>query len=165
MLLIQIVLLILVYIFIAPFDLSLVEKTNYSNYANVFSHDYLLNLIIYITATSLGFTVFSNLLFAICKFIKNIYVIRGFGVIFSVLLTAIPAIIFVTLYRKLNLEYLLDVGSLLFLPNLLNPGIQLLNGHLLFNSAYLSFILPCFFYLVITIIVLHIANKREYTYD
>lgn len=162
----QVVLIITVQILVGPFNFSSMMQIDYVNYTNIFVSSPFVNLIIYIIFSMIGYTLYSNFLFTLGSFIKNIYIYRGLGIILSIILTALPAMIFMSLYRMFDSSIFMDIGSLFFLPNLLNPGIQLLDSsYMILNSPYLNFMFQCIFVIIITMSIFHLGNKKEYLYD
>lgn len=165
-LVLQVVMLLTIRILVGPFDFSSMRHIDFINDTNIFTGSPAINLVVYVIFSIVGYTLYSNFLFTLGFFIKNVYVYRGIGIIMSILLTALPAMIFITLYRMFNFNLFMDIGSLLFLPNLLNPGIQLLDSfYMIFNSPYLNFISSCVFVSLITMILYHIGSGMEYKYD
>lgn len=162
----QIVLLITIRILVGPFDFSSMRSLDFVSYTNIYSDSPLISLIVYLTFSIIGYTLYSNFLFTLGFYINNVYVYRGIGLIISILLIVLPAVVFVTLYRMFNLTYLLDIGSLIFLPNLLNPGIQLLEAvHMILGSPYLNFLFASIFMIIITLLLFFHGSKKEYRYE
>lgn len=127
----------------------------------LFSNNKLYSFLFYIFYSTIGFSLFSSLLFVFKIFFKNIYVYRGIGVILGVFLTVLPAII----YNKLSSIIVFGLCNLIFLPNLLNPGIQPLQGRYFFDSVFLNIILVFIFYSMIIFIFYFIIRKMEQKYD
>lgn len=162
----QITLLVTIQILIGPFDFDSMKNIDFVNYTNIFSDSPSFSLSIYILFSIIGYTLYSNFLFTLGSFISNVYVYRGFGVIMSILLTVLPSMTFITLYKTFGHKIFLNLGSLLFLPNLLNPGIQLLDSHyMILNSPYINFFCSCIFICTISILIYFLGCKKEYLYD
>ena len=123
----------------------------------LFSNNKLHNFLFYIFYSTIGFSLFSSLLFVVKIFIKNIYVYRGIGIILGILLTVIPSII----YTKLSLNLVFTLCNLIYLPNLLNPGIQSFKGMFFFDSVFLNWLLVCLFYSMIIFVLYFITRKME----
>lgn len=94
----------------------------------------------------------------------SIYVYRGIGLILGILLIIIPEIIGVGFADKINCELFFWLGSILFLPTLLTPGLEPLRGDFLFNSPTINWLLSIFIYFLIILILYFISTKQEKKY-
>ena len=71
---------------------SQLEQNDIQTYYNLFSNSYQ-NSFYLSYFSSLGFVIYSDFIYSLSTWIKNIYVYRGSGLIIGILLTALPAII------------------------------------------------------------------------
>lgn len=161
----QLVLLLAVYIIVGPFHFNAPNlRFDSRTYMIAFSSNPMFSMIIYIIVSSIGFMLFSNLIFSIQRLFKNIYIYRGSGLILGIGLTVLTALIWVTLYRNTNLEFFIILGSLMFYPNLVNPGLQHLTGYKILGSTVATFGASVLFFGVIISLCLYINYRLERIY-
>lgn len=91
---IQIGILLTIHFFYIPIHFnSMTYPQEYYSMTQIFCQNEILNLILFITSTSIGYAVTSSLLFSLQAMITNKYIYRCCGVIFGILLVLIPALI------------------------------------------------------------------------
>lgn len=161
----QITLIIAISILIGPFNFSEIQSVDFITYYNIFSNSEFISFIIYILFSSIGFVLFSDFIYTLSAWIKNTYIFRGIGIIAGILLTALPAVIFVSLKNILGSELILDIGSPFFLPNLINPGLQYLGGHMIANSPYITYFVSLLFALILVVTLNRILMIKEHKND
>ncbi len=84
----------IIHFFYAPilFNTTIYPELYYAKTQILFSHE-ILNLIVFIILSALGYALISSLIFSLQVLISNKYIYRCFGVIFGILLVLIPALI------------------------------------------------------------------------
>lgn len=145
-------------------DFNLFAYGTDMTYGNLFSNDNLISFLIFNLYSLIGYIVFCSLIFVLQRFVMSIYVYRGIGLILGILLVIIPAIIGVSLADQINCELFFWIGSMLFLPTLLTPGLEPLRGDFLFNSPTISWFLSFCLYCLIILVLYIISTKQERKY-
>lgn len=160
-LIIQITIIFTLFILIGTFDFSQLEQNDIQTHYNLFSNSYQNSFFIYLIFSSLGFVIYSDFIYSLSTWIKNIYVYRGSGLIIGILLTALPAIICGSIFNLTNSDLFLYIGSLFFLPNLINPGLQPFVNHTIFQSPYLTYLTTLLFYCIMLLILSLLSKRKE----
>lgn len=119
------------------------------------------NLVIYIPLSALGYTVFSNFILSLKDLIGNPYVYRGVGLLIGIVLSVLPVMIGVALYRSLEIK-MFDIFSVIYLPTILLPGVEGFGSFTPFLHPIILYSISIVFYIFITFIIAMIFNKMEY---
>lgn len=154
----EILLLLFIHVFLFPISFTKIEIESVTT--GLIS-DPLLNLILYIPLSALGYTVFSNFIMSLKDIINNPYVYRGVGIIIGVILSVLPVLIGVTIYRSTGLR-IFDLFSIIYLPTILLPGVEGFGSFTPYLHPLILYVLSICFYNIVTMILLRIFNKMEY---
>lgn len=152
--------LLLLYIHIFLYPISFVSNNIESVTMGLVS-DPLWNLLLYIPLSSLGYTVFSNFILSLKDMINNPYIYRGVGIIIGIVLSVLPVLIGVTIYRSAGIK-MFDLFSIIYLPTILLPGVEGFGSFTPYLHPFILYLLSILFYSVVTMILLKIFNKMEY---
>lgn len=121
----------------------------------------LINLIIYIPLSALGYTVFSNFILSLKGLINNPYIYRGTGIIIGIILSVLPVIIANVIYRTFEIK-LFDIFSIIYLPTILLPGVEGFGAFTPYLSPLILYTLSVLLYSFMTYLFLKISNELEY---
>lgn len=145
---IQIGILVTIHFFYAPITFnSMTYPQDYYSLTQIFCQNEMINLILFIASTSIGYAIVSSLIFSFQMIITNKYIYRCFGVIFGILLVLIPALIQGYLPIP-DLAFLLQINNVVAIgmENVrANPfGLTNLFLYLISSCIYLLISLGCF---------------------
>lgn len=127
---------------------------------NMFSSNILMNLMIYILLSSLGFAVFSHFVYALQAFIKNTYLYRTMGLM-SALILYTGSFLLVKLAFDLHLGIVVRIILYMTcIPNILVPGME--------ESVYIGqyrlvhYLGTLVLYLIVSNILFTLRERWEY---
>lgn len=127
----------------------------------VFSNSTLLSFILYIIYSTVGFAIFSMFIYSLSYYIKNIYIYRVAGIVFSLLGYIGPALIGNTMMANgVEAIVIQVIGYLFFSGSLLAPGMDILGDSDM--NIHILTLITMFCYSVVTVLLLYIGYKREY---
>lgn len=121
----------------------------------------LLNLLLYIPLSALGYTVFSNFILSLKGIFNNAYIYRGIGIIIGIILSVLPVMIGTLIYRSFGIK-LFDILTILYLPTILLPGVEGFGAFTPMLHPFILYILSILFYSFVTYLLSKIFNKLEY---
>lgn len=124
---------------------------NATRQTNLLSGSLLLNFIIYIILSSIGYALFSHFLFSLQYFIKNVYLYRTLGLLVSLILYIGASIFSHTFYNTsgsltATLVYFFNIINILT-PSIIKSPILNNNPHLFYiGTALLYYLLSSIFF-------------------
>lgn len=118
---------------------------NATRQTNLLSSSLLLNLIIYMILSSIGYALFSHFLFSLQYFIKNVYLYRTLGLLVSLILYIGASVLSHTFYNTsgsltATLAYFLNIISILT-PSIIKSPVLNNNPHLFYIGTALLYYL------------------------
>lgn len=133
---------------------------NATRQTNLLSSSLLLNLIIYMILSSIGYALFSHFLFALQYFIKNVYLYRTLGLLVSLILYIGASVLSHTFYNTsgsltATLAYFLNI------INILTPSI--IKSPVLNNNPYLFYIGTALLYYLLSSILFGMRDYHDST--
>lgn len=133
---------------------------NATRQTNLLSSSLLLNLIIYMILSSIGYALFSHFLFALQYFIKNVYLYRTLGLLVSLILYIGASVLSYTFYNTsgsltATLAYFLNI------INILTPSI--IKSPVLNNNPYLFYIGTALLYYLLSSILFGMRDYHDST--
>lgn len=157
--LIQVGLLIFCHVFLIPIHFqSMTYPDGYYITTQLLCPIEVINLILFITLTSLGYALMSSVILALQTFITNKYVYRCCGVIIGILLVLIPALI----QGYLPIP---EAAFLIQINNLVALGLEHVRENP-FGLSHLALYAICFFiYAIVSSLCFQILLKRRETND
>lgn len=125
--------------FINPIYMNATRQTN------LLSSSLLLNLIIYMILSSIGYALFSHFLFSLQYFIKNVYLYRTLGLLVSLILYIGASVLSHTFYNTsgsltATLAYFLNIINILT-PSIIKSPVLNNNPHLFYIGTALLYYL------------------------
>lgn len=154
----EILLLIFIHTFLFPLSFQQVEIESVTT--GLVPHP-LWNLILYIPLSALGYTVFSNFIMSLKDIVNNPYVYRGIGIIIGIILSVLPVLVGVSIYRSTGMRTF-DLFSIIYLPTILLPGVEGFGSFTPYLHPLLLYGISIVFYGFVTINLLKIFHKQEY---
>lgn len=130
---------------------------------NLFSNSLMLSLIIYIILSSLGYALFSNVIFSFQAYVKNIYLYRTLGICTSLILYIGSSVLSRYLYDFTGSILLATIAYFINVANIISPGI--IKSPILSNNYLLFYIGTSFLYCLIALILFELKEKNKYVYD
>lgn len=133
---------------------------NATRQTNLLSSSLLLNLIIYMILSSIGYAIFSHFLFSLQYFIKNVYLYRTLGLLVSLILYIGASVLSHTFYNTsgsltATLAYFLNI------INILTPSI--IKSPVLNNNPYLFYIGTALLYYLLSSILFGMRDYHDST--
>ena len=133
---------------------------NATRQTNLLSSSLLLNLIIYVILSSIGYAIFSHFLFSLQYFIKNVYLYRTLGLLVSLVLYIGASVLSHTFYNTsgsltATLAYFLNI------INILTPSI--IKSPVLNNNPYLFYIGTALLYYLLSSILFGMRDYHDST--
>lgn len=133
---------------------------NATRQTNLLSSSLLLNLIIYMILSSIGYALFSDFLFSLQYFIKNVYLYRTLGLLVSLILYIGASVLSHTFYNTsgsltATLAYFLNI------INILTPSI--IKSPVLNNNPHLFYIGTALFYYLLSSILFGMRDYHDST--
>ena len=118
---------------------------NATRQTNLLSSSLLLNLIIYMILSSIGYALFSHFLFSLQYFIKNVYLYRTLGLLVSLILYIGASVLSHTFYNTsgsltATLAYFLNIINILS-PSIIKSPVLNNNPHLFYIGTALLYYL------------------------
>lgn len=118
---------------------------NATRQTNLLSSSLLLNLIIYMILSSIGYAIFSHFLFSLQYFIKNVYLYRTLGLLVSLILYIGASVLSHTFYNTsgsltATLAYFLNIINILT-PSIIKSPVLNNNPHLFYIGTALLYYL------------------------
>lgn len=118
---------------------------NATRQTNLLSSSLLLNLIIYMVLSSIGYALFSHFLFSLQYFIKNVYLYRTLGLLVSLILYIGASVLSHTFYNTsgsltATLAYFLNIINILT-PSIIKSPVLNNNPHLFYIGTALLYYL------------------------
>lgn len=118
---------------------------NATRQTNLLSSSLLLNLIIYMILSSIGYALFSHFLFSLQYFIKNVYLYRTLGLLVSLILYIGASVLSHTFYNTsgsltATLAYFLNIINILT-PSIIKSPVLNNNPHLFYIGTALLYYL------------------------
>ena len=118
---------------------------NATRQTNLLSSSLLLNLIIYMLLSSIGYALFSHFLFSLQYFIKNVYLYRTLGLLVSLILYIGASVLSHTFYNTsgslaATLAYFLNIINI-FTPSIIKSPVLNNNPHLFYIGTALLYYL------------------------
>ena len=131
---------------------------NATRQTNLLSSSLLLNLIIYMILSSIGYAIFSHFLFSLQYFIKNVYLYRTLGLLVSLILYIGASVLSHTFYNTsgsltATLAYFLNI------INILTPSI--IKSPVLNNNPYLFYIGTALLYYLLSSILFGMRDYHD----
>lgn len=131
---------------------------NATRQTNLLSSSLLLNLIIYMILSSIGYAIFSHFLFSLQYFIKNVYLYRTLGLLVSLILYIGASVLSHTFYNTsgsltATLAYFLNI------INILTPSI--IKSPVLNNNPHLFYIGTALLYYLLSSILFGMRDYHE----
>ena len=133
---------------------------NATRQTNLLSSSLLLNLIIYMILSSIGYALFSHFLFSLQYFITNVYLYRTLGLLVSLVLYIGASVLSHTFYNTsgsltATLAYFLNI------INILTPSI--IKSPVLNNNPYLFYIGTALLYYLLSSILFGMRDYHDST--
>ena len=118
---------------------------NATRQTNLLSSSLLLNLIIYMLLSAIGYALFSHFLFSLQYFIKNVYLYRTLGLLVSLILYIGASVLSHTFYNTsgslaATLAYFLNIINI-FTPSIIKSPVLNNNPHLFYIGTALLYYL------------------------
>lgn len=133
---------------------------NATRQTNLLSGSLLLNLIIYIIISSMGYALFSHFLFSLQYFIKNVYLYRTLGLLISLILYIGASVLSHAFYNTSG-SLLATLAYFLNIINILTPSI--IKSPVLNNNPHLFYIGTAILYYLLSSILFGMRDYHDTT--
>ena len=133
---------------------------NATRQTNLLSSSLLLNLIIYMILSSIGYALFSHFLFSLQYFITNVYLYRTLGLLVSLVLYIGASVLSHTFYNTLG-SLLATLAYFHNIINILTPSI--IKSPVLNNNPYLFYIGTALLYYLLSSILFGMRDYHDST--
>ena len=133
---------------------------NATRQTNLLSSSLLLNLIIYIILSSIGYALFSHFLFSLQYFIKNVYLYRTLGLLVSLILYIGASVLSHTFYNTSG-SLIATLAYFLNIINILTPSI--IKSPVLNNNPHLFYIGTTLLYYLLSSILFGMRDYHDST--
>ena len=133
---------------------------NATRQTNLLSSSLLLNLIIYMVLSSIGYALFSHFLFSLQCFIKNVYFYRTLGLLISLILYIGASVLSHTFYNTSG-SLLATLAYFLNIINILTPSI--IKSPVLNNNPHLFYIGTALLYYLLSSILFGMRDYHDST--
>lgn len=133
---------------------------NATRQTNLLSSSLLLNLIIYMILSSIGYALFSHFLFSLQYFIKNVYLYRTLGLLVSLILYIGASVLSHTFYNTSG-SLIATLAYFLNIINILTPSI--IKSPVLNNNPYLFYIGTALLYYLLSSILFGMRDYHDST--
>lgn len=155
-LLVQVISLVSIALFCSQVSFVNPFQDDYIYEVNSLSSNLILNLVLFILLSSIGFSIFSNFIYSLSFYIKNIFVYRASGIVFGIILTVLPAIC------NFSVPNFAVFWSTFYLPNILASSVLGFGAYALPLPSLVHFLITGLFYLILGFILLFKGAKKEY---
>lgn len=156
--------LITIHLFFFKISFSINEiYLNATRQTNLFSSSLMLSLIIYIILSSLGYALFSNFIFSLQAYIKNIYLYRTLGICTSLILYIGASVLSRYLHDFTRSMLFSTIAYFINVSNIISPGI--IKSPILSNNYVMFYIGTAFLYCFIALILFEVMERNKYVYD
>ena len=136
---------------------------NATRHTTLFSDSLLLSLIVYIILSSLGYALFSNFIYSLQAFIKNIYLYRALGLCVSLILYIASSVLSKCVYDFTGNVLFSTIAYFMNVVNIITPGI--IHSPILNNNYVLFYIGTAFLYYFISFVLFEVKEKNTYALD
>ena len=133
---------------------------NATRQTHLLSSSLLLNLIIYMILSSIGYALFSHFLFSLQYFIKNVYLYRTLGLLVSLILYIGASVLSHTFYNTSG-SLLATLAYFLNIINILTPSI--IKSPVLNNNPHLFYIGTALLYYLLSFILFGMRDYHDST--
>lgn len=133
---------------------------NATRQTNLLSSSLLLNLIIYMVLSSIGYALFSHFLFSLQYFIKNVYLYRTLGLLVSLILY-IGASVLSHIFYNTSGSLIATLAYFLNIINILTPSI--IKSPVLNNNPHLFYIGTALLYYLLSSILFGMRDYHDST--
>ena len=133
---------------------------NATRQTNLLSSSLLLNLIIYMVLSSIGYALFSHFLFSLQYFIKNVYLYRTLGLLVSLILYIGASVLSYTFYNTSG-SLIATLAYFLNIINILTPSI--IKSPVLNNNPHLFYIGTTLLYYLLSSILFGMRDYHDST--
>lgn len=157
---IHVYLLFLINFFISPISADTFDQIGI--YVGLNSN-MMVNLILYVIFSIIGYVVFSNFILSLQLYIKNIYIYRALGIILGIVLFIVPAYLNIIFFRLEPLKFLSIIPGIFFIPNIITPSLESISIRGL--SPLVGFILTLTVYFIMTLVIFKHKSIKEHIYE
>lgn len=128
-----------------------------------FSNNSMISFFLFILYSSIGFSIFSLFLYSVIDFVKNQYIYKASGILFSILLVLLPAFLGNIFFASAGPRSYLETGFLytIYSAGLLCPGIEVLNVNSYFLANNIYFFVSAISFLLISTCFISYSYKRR----
>lgn len=109
----------------------------------------------------MGYTLFSDFIMSLKDIVSNPYIYRGGGMVIGIVLSVLPVLIGVSLYRLTDIK-VFDLLAVFYLPTLLLPGIEGFGSFTPYLHPLILYMLSFLCYSVMTYLCFQRFQRLEY---
>ncbi|MCD7893341.1 MAG: hypothetical protein LUG60_06525 [Erysipelotrichaceae bacterium] len=163
-LLTHLITLMIIHLFCFPISFSMSEAYfGATRQTTLFSNSMLISLIIYILLSSIGYGIFSNFIYALQSFVKNIYLYRTLGILLALILYIGSSVVCRYVIDYIGSTLLATIAYFINIINIITPGI--IQSASLDNHYILFYIGSLLLYSLLTSLFFDIKEKHMYEYN